>query len=55
VLFRCQAFVLELQVVDLILLLDLLNFGFEVGLLLFLEVGFVFEALVLSLDITLDF
>lgn len=49
-----QAFVLELEGVDFVLLLDLADLGFEVGLLLFLEGLFVFEALVLGLDVSLD-
>ena len=53
-LFRSQAFVLQLEGVNFIFLLNLLNFGLEVSFFLLLEILLVLESLVLSLDVALN-
>jgi len=49
-----QSLILQFKMVDFVLLLDLLDLVLEVGFLLVLKGAFVFESLILSLDVTLD-
>lgn len=53
-LFRSQAFVLQLKGINFIFLLNLLNFGFKVSFFLLLEILLVLESLVLSLYVALN-
>lgn len=54
-MFFCgQVLILQFKTVDFVLLLDLFDFGFEVGSLVLLQVLFILESLVLGLDIALD-
>lgn len=49
-----QTLILQFKMVDFVLLLDLLDLVLKVGFLLVLEGAFVFESLILGLDVALN-
>jgi len=54
VLLSRQTLILQFKMVDFVLLLDLLDLVLKVGFLLVLEGAFVFESLILGLDVALN-
>lgn len=54
-LFGCEALVLKLELVNLVFLLNLLDFVLEVGFLLVLQGALILKTLVLRLDVALNF
>lgn len=54
VLLSRQSLILQFKMVDFVLLLDLLDLVLEISFLLVLKGAFVFESLILGLDVTLN-